>query len=831
MHIGKLLLASSALTAIIAVASCKHRPDSEVVVDEATQAGIGDDRFVHAGEDYFREMDGRVALTPDEVKGRNMWIVWSGGNDRFWDQMGKPTLGAFDLLKIVAPPLDSPLRRATRWQWLGAVNEPCFKASDQPDPERFGLYLDVRDPSCPADPFADESKYPGVKIGARGTRLPDGRVLPIGSYYGAPTGIVGLRLFPNPAFDEAAAKAWDPARYYNDPAYYTNPKLVRPYRVGMSCGFCHVGPSPTNPPADPENPKWENLSSTVGAQYLWADRFFFWKPNENNFVYQWVHTFRPGALDTSLVSTDNINNPRTQNAIYNLKERLEMSRPIGEEKLAGGGLNNKQFNDFIKDGWLAGFFRKPDTVFTPHVLKDGADSVGAIGALNRVHINIGLFSEEWLRHFNPVMGGKPVSPIAIADAQKNSAYWRATEKGTPATALFFLKASGPHRLQDAPGGAALAAAPPALLQQGASAFARTCARCHSSKQPARRPANVTFENGAGYLASFRRWWSWTQTDDYKNQMVQIVRDPNFRNANYLSTDARVPVSLLRTNLCSPLATNGIGGNIWDNFSSETYKQLTPVGTVHFVDPFSGNRVAYRMPGGGRGYTRVPTLASLWSTAPYLLNNSLGPFNGSPSVPARLQSFEASINQLLFPDTRPFDAELGRGAEGWIDRTTARSYLFIPRSFLQSMPPQLSEEDRGILRKLVDREGNLRLGPIPAGMPINLLANLQPLAESRDPKAVAAHFHYLLAALFQLKKGLIATQGRDLTDVQLRQAFAGLREPLMRLSKCPDFVVNRGHYFGTAQFNQGVTPDERSWGTEAPLSDPDKRALIAFLKTL
>ena len=43
--------------------------------------------------------------------------------------------------------------------------------------------------------------------------------------------------------------------------------------------------------------------------------------------------------------------------------------------------------------------------------------------------------------------------------------------------------------------------------------------------------------------------------------------------------------------------------------------------------------------------------------------------------------------------------------------------------------------------------------------------------------------------------------------------------MLELSKCPDFVVNRGHYFGTAQLNE-----------EPPLSDEDKRALIEFLKT-
>jgi len=59
-------------------------------------------------------------------------------------------------------------------------------------------------------------------------------------------------------------------------------------------------------------------------------------------------------------------------------------------------LNNHQFNDFIKEGPLSQLFEAPDTVWTPRVLKDGSDSVGALGALNRVYLNIGTFSEEWL---------------------------------------------------------------------------------------------------------------------------------------------------------------------------------------------------------------------------------------------------------------------------------------------------------------------------------------------------------------------------------------------------------------------------------------------------
>ncbi len=170
------------------------------------------------------------------------------------------------------------------------MNEPCFEKPTGPDPNRYGLWLDKRSADCPPDPFENEAKYPGVKLGARGKNLP------AGSFYGYGTGIVGLRLFPNPEFDEAAAKKWDAEKFYKDPTYYKNKNLVRPYRVGMSCGFCHVGPNPVNPPADPEHPTWVNLSSNVGAQYFWIDRIFSWEADPFEFLSQLFHTSRPGSL-------------------------------------------------------------------------------------------------------------------------------------------------------------------------------------------------------------------------------------------------------------------------------------------------------------------------------------------------------------------------------------------------------------------------------------------------------------------------------------------------------------------------------------------------------
>ena len=102
------------------------------------------------------------------------------------------------------------------------------------------------------------------------------------------------------------------------------------------------------------------------------------------------------------------------NAMYLLGPRIMMADRWGKETLAGGGRDNRQLNDYVKEGPLTKFFQAPDTVYTPRVLKDGSDSVGVMGALNRVYINIGVFSEEWLLHFNALVGGKNLIRVAVA---------------------------------------------------------------------------------------------------------------------------------------------------------------------------------------------------------------------------------------------------------------------------------------------------------------------------------------------------------------------------------------------------------------------------------
>jgi hypothetical protein len=784
-------------------------PEPGTVKDEALQAGRMADSFPAADEDYFKEMDGGVALSSNEVKGRNNWIVWTGGNDRFWDHLVGDSFGAVDFLKILSShPSVKHLSRETRWRYLGLVNEPCFEKPNGPVKDRFGLWLDTRRSDCAADPFENEKKYPGVKIGARGNNIP------VGSYYGYASGIVGLRLFPNPEFDEAAQKKWDAERFYTDKQYYEDRNLIRPYRVGMSCGFCHVGPSPVKPPNDPENPKWENLNSNPGAQYFWVDRILFWGADKSNFVYQLLHTSLPGTLDTSFISTDYINNPRTMNAVYSVGPRLGPALRWGREKLAGGGLKNKQFQDFKQTAELSKFYKAPDTVWTPRVLKDGSDSVGILGALNRVFINIGLFSEEWLLHFNALVGGKPITPIKIEDAEKNSSYWNATVNQTADVALFFLKTAKPDLLKDAPGGEQYLTKDKAILMRGKTVFAQYCARCHSSKIPEPAPG-VDEQN-------WDQYWQWTKTDDFKKKITALVMADNFLTDNYLSTERRIPVTLLQTNACSPLATNALGGNIWDNFSSQTYKELPSVGKMTLHNPIDGSTFEYALPGNGRGYTRVPSLISLWSSAPFLLNNSVGKFRWEASIEARMDSFNDSIEKMLWPEKRDKDPILGDKVPGFIYRTDTKSYIKLAPGFLPGdLGDLLSWSQRWLpwLHRwfpwLFGEEG-VQVGPIPTGTPVNLLTNidLDRILQNTPDKAK------LISAVLDIKAKL--KRVAEASDEEAAKVFREDKElvqKLIDLSKCPDYVVNKGHYFGTSFFKE-----------EPPISEDDKRALVEYLKT-
>ncbi len=129
-----------------------------------------------------------------------------------------------------------------------------------------------------------------------------------------------------------------------------------------------------------------------------------------------------------------------------------------------------------------------------------------------------------------------------------------------------------------------------------------------------------------------------------------------------------------------------------------------------------------------------------------------------------------------------------------------------------------------------RQASRQLGRAVTTLPVGLLANVKLRAESSDPAIELAYLSHAGDLFLKLQYDLV-TAGRA-TEEQLGKRFSNLAAPLLALSKCADFVVNRGHYFGTAEFNdpRGASADETAFGTEPVLSDPDKLALIEFLKT-
>jgi hypothetical protein len=622
-----------------------------------------------ATADYFRDMDcvsGGPPVVPlqlkgEEIKGRNAWVLWTGGNEAFWDWLARHGYGTVDILKLI----DSQ-EYGKRFAKAGLISEPGMRRPTAEETEQaHGIRYDRPDKT-----HVERVNHP-----------------PNPEYYGYPSGVVGLRLFPNPEFKGGAEAAWkrahanDPARYYNDPEYASRPDTIRPFRVGMSCGFCHVAPHPLNPPNDPEAPKWENLSNNVGGQFLRFRAIFANTLESNNFLAQVIGVQLPGTIDTSLVPSDNINNANTVNSFYGLPARLKRTQfnpkeTIGPDTIAYLRTIDPKF---------------PNPHEVPRVLLDGADSVGVPLALARVYLNIGTYHQQWIRLHNPLLGFRKQEPFKVKVCDENSLFWHATKIRVEPMALFFLKSTDPMRLKDA-------ARVKDIVKlkgdgetthddhkAGRQAFARGCIACHSSiqpgddtdierkiqgdgvPQPEGLPAdwkNLTAEQAAKLTAArqglrlrMEDLARLTRGDGslppaYARWAQKAVDVPDYwGKKNYLSTDVRIPVTLTRTNSQRAMATNGLHGHMWEDFASQTYKELDPVGRVGYRDPLSGADKSYQAPGGGRGYYRVPTLISIWATAPFFHNNALGRFNNDPSVKGRLEAFDDAAAKLLWPEKR------------------------------------------------------------------------------------------------------------------------------------------------------------------------------------
>jgi hypothetical protein len=259
--------------------------------------------------------------------------------------------------------------------------------------------------------------------------------------------------------------------------------------------------------------------------------------------------------------------------------------------------------------------------------------------------------------------------------------------------------------------------------------------------------------------------------------------PDFLDNNFLSNEKRYPLTKIETNSARALGTNAKAGHVWDNFSSQTYKELSPVDELEFFNPFDETHPIKFRPkdkNTGPGYYRTPSLISMWSSAPFLHNNALGNFTGDPSVAGRIEAFNDAVEKLLWPEKRLNKTSI------W--RTQNECTLHLHKEFVPKP-----------LDALADSDGYIKVGHIPKGTPVNLLANLEPDFGDID-------------LFVKIAGKMIKINKEKLSGEAAANEWRKIVSDLIAANKCPDFVEDKGHYFGT------------------DLSDSDKRALIEYLKT-
>lgn len=773
---------------------------------------------------------GDAKLSPSERAGREIWFFATAFNDRFYTYTYPQRLGAaIDWYRVLGAPNKRDLFQA----W-GAIPDPdCCTPGDPNCPansldETYGFQWcpgdeellkfigkeGYRDPACDFEdgPFKTSTPHGSV----------DQRQSACDLRFGTSTGALGLRKFPNPRFDPQKWTAlngkpgsWDGYRnFLSGDSQSGDSRANRlfdgsvepPFRIGMTCGACHIAYDPLKPPADPNRPKWENIDGLVGNQYSRMSQLLGSGMSQHRLEWQLIALSRPGIVDTSALPMDGLANPGTMNAIINL-----LKRPVHEHRVlkwrkaascSAGALASDCWCEPGKPGKC--WERREMTESVPNILKGGEDSVGVNEAIQRVYFNIGSCAEQcWVNHVPDLRAVDPAqrnygqTPFDIGQCRRDCASFRAIEDRLDDVAAFFMtarptdlwqarKLSSPKALEaalDKEFGAGAVA-------QGQKLFAANCAGCHSS------------QNGPYDSIDFR-------AVDPKDKSLRI---------DWLSNERPIPVTRVGTYAARALHSNHMQSRVWDEYAARDLHERA-------ADP----ALKELLKGGGRGYYRPPSLLSVWAHAPFLHNNAIGPelcgkpsrkdddfyfppyvdragkpianpppcWAFDPSVEGRYKLFKASMDEMLNPSKR------------------------IPKMFI-------STDDI-----IVDVAPDITLGELqtglslrlPKGFPATMLNSLRykdliqdMVLLERDPAKLEAkyadqltvrRFAELKAGLASVRANLLAQQGKALLDLSSPQnAFIQAY-----YANVLDRVENAGHRFGEG------------------LSARDKRALIAFLATL
>ncbi len=777
---------------------------------------------------------GETGLSPSARSGREIWFFATAFNDRFYTYSYSQRLGgAIDWFRILAAKNKRDL-----FQGWGAIPDPdCCTPGDPNCPARtleetYGFQWcrgddellkfvgkeGYRDPACDfKDALPDALALPGRPIAHDKI---DQWQSPCDLKFGTSTGALGLRKFPNPRFNAAqwqklngSLATWEGySKFLSGDTGSGDSRTNRlfdgsiepPFRIGMACGACHISYDPLKPPADSNHPKWENIDGLVGNQYSRVSQMLASGMSQHLLEWQIIARARPGTVDTSALPMDTAANPGTMNTIYNFAQRPTFEHRVLKWRQAsncpeGPGATCWCEPQKANKCWI----RKEALEKVQHILKGAEDTIGAAEAIQRVYFNIGSCAEQcWLNHvpdlraIDPSQRNYGQTPLDIGQCRRDCASFRAIEDRLENVVDFFLTAR-PTDLWKARGLASPQDLDAQLDQRlgegtvalGQQVFAKTCANCHSS-----------------------------QSGPYDNVNFRAVdpKDSTLRT-DFLSNERAMPVSRIGTYAGRAMHSNHMPSRVWDEYAARDLQ-------TRAADPARKEVLK----GSGRGNYRPPSLLSLWAYAPFMHNNAIGPeICGKPSnkdmdlySPPYVDNNEKPLANA--PECRPFDPSV----EGRYKLFEASmEELLYPNKRV----PKVNLTDEDIIVDVAPNVtiGNIEVGlsiKLPKGSPVVKLNSLrfkdmlQDIILLRDPDKLEAkykdiltadRFRELKAGLEQLHRTLIGNVGRFTLDItQVQSDFIQ-----NYYSNVLDRVDNAGHRFGE------------------DLSDREKQALIAFLATL
>ena len=756
------------------------------------------------------------AMNAAQQAGCKIWFYATAGNSRFHTYVFQQRIGVMiDWFRVL-----NGESRQDRFKAWGLINDPgCCTPGSKNCPaksyeETYGLDY------CPGDDkllqFVGKKGYKDpacdIKLNDEGSK--NQRQSACDLDFGTSTGAMGLRKFPNPRFNADAWKKLNGGRMGTWQGF--NAKLSQrsdtsdsrvsrlfdgsvepPFLIGMACGACHIAFNPLNPPKDPTNPKMENLIGAIGNQYARLSEVMASGMPPNSPPWQVFAHSRPGAVDTSAVSTDQVNNAGTMNAILNFDKRptfpgeqVEKWRSV--TACASGVSDRSCWCEPGKGGKC--WERSIKTEAVHHILKGGEDSIGIHEAVQRVYFNIGSCSEAcWVNHLTDLKVVDPnqrnfgQTPFDIGQCRRDCPNFRAIEDRL-SDVVSFLLVQRPPDLYKARGLASVQDLVEQLdkeygagsVDRGKAVFADNCARCHSSQ--------------TGPMAS----------RDF------LAKDANGVRIDWMGNDVATPVTEVGTNRSRALHSNHMTGHLYHEYGSNTLRTRKPDPNV--AEPSDG----------GRGYYRNISLLSVWAFAPFMHDNSMGPeICGKPSNPANdfYRSPYVDASGHLLPNPPPCRA-YDPSVKGRYDLYKASmDELLNPKKRIPKITMLDYDIPIDVGPKFWDPQQKKKVGVqivIPKGIPAAMVGNFQHKPFVDDLVLSKTHYDQLKA-----KRGdaaaqeILAVANETLLSPTHVLTIADKHMPLLKkyyMSSTAE-IENEGHRFGE------------------DLSDKDKKALTAFLATL